>query len=162
MNQDASNQETSAGNTPRKGMSISTKLILLVIPIMLVLGGWAFWQQLQQSPTRQAGVELPPNGIVTVQLTTDPFPALATGTVRMTLRLQAAGGRRVQVDRVTYSYGPVNGDQVLEGQAEAVGIDTFQGPLRFTSTGDWWVKVRLENQGAAGDVTLTVPVKPAL
>lgn len=57
----------------------------------------------------QAGVDLPPYGIVTVQLTTDPFPPLTTGTVHMTLRLQAPGGRTAPVDRVTYNYAPWTG-----------------------------------------------------
>lgn len=158
-----SNQESSSNlTTPRRGMSVSTKLTLLVIPVVLIVGGWVFWQQLRQSPTRQAAVEVPPYGLMTVQLTTDPFPPLTTGTVQMTLRLQATGGRMAMVDRITYSYGPVDGDQVFEGQTEAVRMETFQGPLRFTTTGDWWIKIRVENQGASGEVTFTLPVEPAL
>lgn len=158
-----SNKESSSNlTTPRRGMSVSTKLTLLVIPVVLIVGGWVFWQQLRQSPTRQAAVEMPPYGLMTVQLTTDPFPPLTTGTVQMTLRLQAPGGRMAMVDRITYSYGPVDGDQVFEGQTEAVGMETFQGPLRFTTTGDWWIKVRIENQGASGEVSFTLPVEPAL
>ena len=148
--------------SPQKKLSPTTMLTLLVILFVLIIGGWVFWQQLQQSATRQAGVELPPYGIVTVQLTTDPFPALATGTVRMTLRLQAPGGRRAMVDRVTYTYGPVNGSEEFQGQAQSAGMETFIGPLRFTSVGDWWVKVQLENQGESGETRFTVPVKPAL
>lgn len=158
-----SNKETSTNPTADKsGMSISTQLTLLVILVVLIVGGWVFWQQLRQSPTRQAAVEVPPYGLITVQLTTDPFPPLTTGTVQMTLRLQAPGGRTAMVDRVTYNYGPADGDQVFEGQAEAVGRETFQGPLRFATTGNWWIKVRVENQGASGEVTFTLPVEPAL
>ena len=80
----------------------------------------------------------------------------------MTLRLQAPGGRMAMVDRVSYSYGPVDGDQVFEGQAETAGMEVFQGPLRFPTTGNWWIKVRIENQGASGEVTFTLPVQPAL
>jgi hypothetical protein len=143
-------------------MDPGTKLVLLVVPLVIVATGWVLWQQLQQSPTRQAGVDLPPYGVVTVQLTTDPFPPLPTGTVQMTLRLQAPGGRIVRVDRVTYTYGPADGEDVFEGEAQSVAMETFQGPLRFTSTGDWWVKVHLEYQNASGEVQFTVPVKPAL
>lgn len=148
--------------SPRKGLGVGTKMVLLIIPLVIIATTWTMWRQLQQSPTRQAGVELPPYGIVTAQLTTDPFPALATGTVQMTLRLQASGSRMVQVDRVTYSYGPVEGDQVFKGEAQSTGMETFRGPLRFTGVGNWWVKVRLEYQGASGEVRFTVPVKPAL
>jgi hypothetical protein len=148
--------------TSRRGMSVSTQLILLVIPVVLVIGGWVFWQQLRQSPTRQSAVQVPPYGLITVQLTTNPFPPLTTGTVQMTLRLQTPGGQMAMVDRVTYSYGPVDGDQVFEGQAKAVGMEVYQGPLRFATTGDWWIKVRIENQGTSDEATFTLPVVPAL
>ena len=137
-------------------------LSLVVIVVILIIGGWVFWQQLQQSATRQTGVQLPPYGIVTVQLTTDPFPAVTTGTVQMTLRLQAPGGRTARVDRVTYTYGPVNGSEEFQGEAQSAGMETYVGPLRFTSVGDWWVKVQLEYQGVSGETRFTVPVKPAL
>jgi hypothetical protein len=137
-------------------------MTLIVIPFVVIIAGWAFWQQLQQADTRQAGVRLPPYGVVTVQLTTDPFPAVPTGSVQMTLRLQAPGGRPAQVDRVSYTYGPESGSEEFQGQAQLVGRDTYQGPLRFTGVGDWWVIVRLEYQGASGEARFTVPVKPAL
>lgn len=143
-------------------LSPTAKMTLIVIPLVVIIAGWAFWQQLQQADTRQAGVKLSPYGVVTVQLTTDPFPAVTTGMVQMTLRLQAPGGRMARVDRVTYTYGPENGDEEFQGQAQLAGMDTFQGPLRFTSVGDWWLKVRIEYQGAAGEAQFTVPVKPAL
>lgn len=148
-------------STPRK-LSPTAKMTLLVVPLVVIIAGWAFWQQLQQGDTRQAGIPLSPYGVVTVQLTTDPFPAVPTGTVQMTLRLQAPGGRAAQVDRVTYTYGPENGDEEFEGQAQLVAMDTYQGPLRFTGVGDWWLTVRLEYQGAAGEAQFTVPVKSPL
>lgn len=147
---------------PRKGLSLAAKLTLLVIPLVIIITAWVSWQQFQQSPTRQAGVNLPPYGIITLQLNTDPFPALATGTVQMTLRLQAAGGWRAKVERVTYTYGPVDGDEVFQGEAQEMGMEMFHGPLRFTRVGDWWLKVRLENQGVTDEATFTIPVKPAL
>jgi hypothetical protein len=143
-------------------MSPTLKMTLVVVPFVVIIAGWTFWQQLRQADTRQAGVQLPPYGVVTVQLTTDPFPAVATGTVQMTLRLQAPGGRAALVDRVTYTYGSEDGDEEFHGQAQLVAMDTFQGPLRFTGVGDWWVTVRLEYRGAAGEARFTVPVKPAL
>ena len=148
--------------SPRKGMRPGTKLTLLVVLLVVIATGWVLWQQLKGSPTRQAGVDLPPYGIITVQLTTDPFPPLPTGTVQMTLRLQSPGGRVVRVDRVTYTYGPLDGEDVFQGEAQPVAMETFQGPLRFTSVGDWWVRVRVENQGASGEVQFTLPVKPTL
>jgi hypothetical protein len=148
--------------SPQRGMRTGTKLTLLVVSLMVIATGWVMWQQLKGSPTRQAGVDLPPYGVVTVQLTTDPFPPLPTGAVQMTLRLQAPGGRMVPLDRVSYTYGPADGEDIFQGEAQPVAMETFQGPLRFTSVGDWWVKVRLEYQGGSGEVQFTVPVKPAL
>ena len=153
--------DTSETST-RRGMNPTTKLALLVIPLLIITTGWIFWQQLQQSPERSAGVEIPPYGVVVVRLTTDPFPAQTPGVVQMTLRLQSSGSGMIRVDQVTYSYGPVAGDEIFQSQAEAVGMETFQGPLRFTSVGDWWIKVRVENQGTSDTATFTIPVKPAL
>lgn len=146
----------------RKGLSPTVKLTLLVIPLVVIVTGWVFWQELQQSPTRQAGVTIPPYEVITIRLSTDPFPALATGTVQMTLRLQAAGGQMPMVERVSYTYGPVDGDEVFAGQAQTMGTDMYHGPLRFTRTGDWWIKVKVENRGVSDEATFTIPVKPAL
>jgi hypothetical protein len=148
--------------SPQGGIRPGTKLILLVVSLVVIATGWVLFQQLKESPTRQAGVDLAPYGIVTVQLTTDPFPPPPTGAVQMTLRLQAPGGRMIRVDRVSYTYGPADGEDVFEGEAQPVAMETFQGPLSFTSVGDWWVKVRLEYQGASGEIQFTVPVRPAL
>ncbi len=145
-----------------KGLSPTIKLTLLVIPLVIIVTGWVFWQQLQQSPIRQAGVNIPPYGVITIRLSTDPFPALATGTVQMTLRLQAAGGQMAMIEGVSYTYGPVDGDEVFQGETQEMGMEMFHGPLRFTRTGDWWVKVRVENQGVSDEATFTIPVKPAL
>jgi hypothetical protein len=165
---DAAASEPEEGNTrmiqasPQRGMRLGTKLILLVVSLVVIAAGWVLFQQLQESPTRQAALDLSPYGTVTVQLTTDPFPPLPTGSVQMTLRLQAPGGRMVRVDRVSYTYGPADGEDIFQGEAQPVARETFQGSLRFTSVGDWWVKVHLEYQGASGEIQFTVPVKPAL
>ncbi len=91
-----------------------------------------------------AGVNLPPYGTVTAQLTTDPFPPLTTGTVHMTLRLQAPGGRTEPVDRVTYTYAPWTATMCIRVKHNQMARESFRGPLRFTSMGDWWVKGRLQ------------------
>lgn len=144
---------------PRKGMKPGTKLVLLVLPLVIVAASWLLWQELQQSPIRQAGVRLPTYGVVTVQLTTEPFPAVAAETAQMTLRLRTAGSRMAMVDRVTYTYGPVDGADVFQGVTQEVAMETFQGPLRFTGDGDWWIKVKIEHQGTSGEATFTLPVR---
>lgn len=143
----------------RKRMKPGTKLVLFVLPVVIIAAGWLLWQELQQSPIRQAGVRLPAYGVVTVQLTTEPFPAVATEPVQMTLRLRAPGGRMAMVDRVSYTYGPVDGAEVFQGETQAVAMETFQGPLRFTGGGDWWIKAKIEHQGTFGEVKFTIPIK---
>ncbi len=65
---------------------------------------------------------------------------------------------------MTYSYGPVDGDEVIEGEAQAIenAPASFHGPVRFNRTGRWWIKVRLESQGESGEAKFTVPVEPGL
>jgi hypothetical protein len=149
---------------PRKGMSPGTALTLLVIPLVIIVTSWLLWQQFQQSPTRQAAAELPSYGFIPVELTTDPFPPSTTGMVWVTIRIQGGGRRPLEIDRVTYSYGPIDGGEVIEGEAQAVknAAATFHGPVRFTRAGRWWIKVRLESQGESGEARFTVPVEPAL
>ncbi len=144
---------------PRKRMKPGTKLALFVLPVVIIMASWFLWQELQQSPIRQAGVQLPAYGVVTVQLTTDPFPAVATDMVQMTLRLQAPVSRMAMVDRVTYTYGPVDGEAIFQGETQEVAMETFQGALRFTTGGNWWINVYLEHQGTLGEVKFTIPVK---
>jgi hypothetical protein len=144
---------------PQKRMKPSTKLALLVLPVIIISASWLLWQELQQSPIRQAGVQLPAYGVVTVQLTTEPFPAVASEPVQMTLRLAAPGGRMTMVERVTYTYGPQNGSDIFQGETREVAMETFQGPLQFTDAGDWWIYVNIEDQGTVGEAKFTIPVK---
>lgn len=143
----------------RRGISPATKLVLIVIPLMLIAGGWVFWQQIKQIPTREAGLNVSPYGIITVRLTTDPFPPPTGSPIKMTLMLQASGGQTINVDRVSYSYGPEGRGPVLEDEAQQVARNAYQGILQFNEPGDWKVTVKIENDNRASDVTITVPVK---
>ncbi len=143
----------------RKRMKLSTKMIFLIFPAIIVAAGWLLWQELQQSSIRQAGVPLPAYGVVTVELTTEPFPATVAEPVQMTIRLGAPGGRMAIVDQVTYSYGPVDGTESFQGETREVATETFQGSLQFTTAGDWWIKVDLDHQGALGNARFTIPVR---
>ena len=69
----------------------------------------------------------PPYGIITVRLTTEPFPPTTTGPVQMTLLMQAAGGSTVNLDRVTYSYSPSGGSELIEATATQVARNIYQG-----------------------------------
>ena len=150
-------------NTPtKKGMSPTTKLTLLVIPLLLLGAGWVFWQQIRETPVREVGILTPSYGLITVRLTTEPFPPTTTGPVQMTLLVQAGGGSTVNLDKVTYSYTPPYGDESIEGVATQIGRNTYGGVLRFDSVGDWRVVIKIENDGRVNEGTITVPVKPAI
>lgn len=150
-------------NAPtRTGMKPATLLTLLVIPVLLLGAGWVFWQQIQETPAREIGVMVPPYGIITVRLTTEPFPPTTTGPVQMTLLMQAAGGSTVNLERVTYSYSPSSGGEPIEVTATQIARNTYQGVLRFDSVGDWQVTIKIKNDGRVNEGTVTIPVKPAI
>ena len=144
---------------PRKGLKPGTKLVLLVIPAAIIAAGWMLWQELQQSPIRQAGVPLSAYGVVAIELTPDPFPPRTTEPVQMTLRLSTAGSRMAIVDRISYRYGPVDGTDAFQGEAQEVSMETYQGFLQMTSPGDWWIEVNLTHQGETGNARFTLPVQ---
>ena len=145
-----------------KGMKPATLLTLLVIPVLLVGAGIVFWRQIQATPAREVGVMVPPYGIITVRVTTDPFPPTTTGPVELTLLMQAAGGSTVNLDRVTYSASAPSGGEPFEAEARQVARNTYQGLLRFDSVGDWQVIITIEKDGRASEGTVTVPVRPAM
>ena len=157
-----SSSEPQNDTSPQTGLKPATLLTLLVIPVLLLGAGWVFWQQIQETPAREVGVLVPPYGIITVRLTTEPFPPMTTGPVQMTLLMQAAGGSTVTLDRVTYSYSPLTGGAPVDGEATQIARNTYQGELRFDSVGDWQVTIRIENDGRVNEGTVTVPVRPAI
>ena len=144
---------------PRKRIKPGTKLVLLIMPVIIVAGGWMLWQELQQSPIRQAGIPLPAYGVVTIDLTTAPFPPTVSDNVQLTVRLNAPGGRMAEVDQVTYRYGPIAGTDTFQGQMQASSMDAFQAALQFTSPGDWWIEVNLAHQGTSGSANFTLTVQ---
>jgi len=162
MKQDPSNQDPSFDKTSRRGMKPATLLTLLVIPALLLGAGWVFWQQIQETPAREVGILVPPYGIITVRLTTEPFPPTTTGPVQMTLLIQAPAGSTVNLDRVSYSYSPEDGSEPVEAEAQQIARNTYQGFLRFDDVGDWQGTIKIENDGRVNEGTVTVPVKPAI
>lgn len=145
-----------------KGMSPTTKLTLLVIPLMLLGAGWVFWQQIRETPAREVAIAVPPYGIITVRVTTEPFPPTTTGPVQIILLMQAAGGSTVNLDRVTYSYTPPYGGEFFEDEATQIGRNTYGGVLRFDDVGDWQMIIKIENDGRINEGTITIPVRPAI
>lgn len=61
-------------------------LWLYVIAAAVILGlvVWSSLRALRDNPNREASVEVPGMGFVTVRFSTDPFPPLPSGTVVMT------------------------------------------------------------------------------
>jgi hypothetical protein len=154
--------ESQHDSSTAKGMSPATKLTLLVIPLLLVGAGWVFWQQIRETPAREVAVTVPPYGLITVRVTTEPFPPTTTGPVQMILLMQAAGGSTVNLDRVTYSYTPPYGGEFIEVEATQIGRNAYEGILRFDDVGDWRVTIKIENDGHINEGAITIPVRPAI
>lgn len=152
----------SHSDTSTKGLKPATLLTLLVILVLLVGVGIVFWRQIQVTPAREVGVMMPPYGIITVRVTTDPFPPTTTGPVELTLLMQAAGGSTVTLDRVTHSANTPGGGEPIIGEARQVARNTYQGVLYFDSVGDWQVTIKIENDGHINEGTVTIPVSPAM
>ena len=146
----------------RPGMKPATLLTLLFIPALLVGAGVIFWRQIQATPAREVGITVPPYGIISVRVTTEPFPATTTGPVQITLLMQAAGGSTVSLDRVSYSYSPPGGGEPIEAEAMQAARNAYHGELRFDAVGDWQVTIKIENNGRVSEGTVTIPVKPAI
>jgi hypothetical protein len=143
-------------------MNPATILTVLVMTLLLIYAGRVFWLQIQETPAREIGILMPPYGIITVRLTTEPFPPTITGPVQMTLRMNAGGGSTINVDRVSYSYSMPGGREPVAAEARQVARNTYQGGLRFDSVGDWQVTIKIENDGRVNEGMITIPVKPAI
>jgi hypothetical protein len=139
-------------------MNPATAMTLVVVPILAVILGWIFWQSVQEAPAREIGLNVPPYGIVTVRLTTEPFPAQANVPVEMMLQMTAPGARPMNLERVFYSYAPVGAPLGERQEARGGNSSVYRGTLFFTQTGEWDVHITIENDGRVieGDIFVTV------
>lgn len=120
--------------------------------------------ELARTPIRDATADLGQYGLVTVRFSTDPFPPLPTGTVTMNFMPMDSRQRTVDVDQITYEYGPDGSEQAVEsGVAQLMpdGSGMYMAGAQFSYVGNWWIKVNVSKGDTQADVRFTVYVEPA-
>jgi len=140
---------------------------LIYLGAALVIVGaiaWATLNEITRNPARDATADLGPYGLVTIRLTTDPNPALPTGTVTLSFMPMDSRQRTVPLDGISFEYGREGSDQSAgAGQAQLMsdGSGMFMGGAQFPAVGNWWVRARLQKGSTQAEVRFTVYVKPA-
>lgn len=125
---------------------------------------WSTMSEIARNPSREAIADLGPNGLVTVKLQTDPYPARPTGTVGLSFMLM--NSRRVTIvpDSFSFEYGRAGSDQpvgsgTIESMSEGSGM--LMAGAQFPSVGTWWLRVNLTKDGYQDEVQFTIEVRPA-
>lgn len=140
-------------------------LIYLASALALVgLIGWATLNEMTRSPARDATTELSPYGLVTIRFSTDPTPALPTGTVMLSFMPMNPRQRPVELDKISFEYGRENNNQPVgagEAQLMSDGSGMFMGNAQFPDVGNWWVRVTINKGDAHAEVRFIVYVEPA-
>jgi hypothetical protein len=136
-------------------------LYLVAAVAILGLVVWTSLRTLRDSPNREASVDLPGMGFVTVQFSTDPSPPLPSGTVQ--LNFMPANSRNVMVDlgpALPFAYG-YKGSETPVGSGQAV-LDSmgmnYQAGVQFPGVGDYWVAIDV---GGGEEVRFQFYVEPA-
>jgi hypothetical protein len=146
--------------TPARSRSLLW-LYLVAAAAILGLVVWTSLRALRDTPNREASVDMPGMGFVTVSFSTDPFPPLPSGTVL--LNFMPSNSRNVMVDlgpAVPYTYGYKGNETPLgSGQAalDEMGMN-YQAGVRFPSVGDYWVALDV---GGGKQVRFQFFVEPA-
>ncbi len=120
--------------------------------------------ELARTPVRDATVNLGQYGLVTIRFSTTPFPPLPTDTVTMYFAPINSRQRRVDVDQITYEYGPDGSEQAAGSgvaQPRSDGSGMYMAGAQFSYAGTWWVKVKISKGSEQAEVRFTVSVKPA-
>ncbi|GAB4535060.1 MAG: hypothetical protein Fur0018_25200 [Anaerolineales bacterium] len=113
--------------------------------LVAALLAWSSWRTFQESSERQASVEIPALGWVTITLQTVPFPPRAGQPV--SLRFSASGGRGEMVplaDVLTFSYGR-RGEETPLAQGQARWDNGFHAAeVTFPQPGEYWVQLTVQ------------------
>lgn len=151
-------KSSTQANKTRKGPSI-VWLYLLFGVILLALLVWSSLRTLRETPSRQSSIQLPGQGWVTLTLTTDPYPPLPSGSVR--LQVMAENNQGVPVSfgsQLPYRVGSRGSEETLESGSLVSSPGGYQGSLQFPTPGDYW----LDFEVAQGQkVRFQVYVEPA-
>ena len=127
--------------------------------VLLALVAWNSLRALQETPTREVGLDLPGYGWVTFTLSTEPFPPLPGGSVALDLRIATSRGGGVDLGRaIPYRFGMEDNWQSLgEGQAVS-SASGYQTTVQFPAPGNYWLVYDLAEDYQA---RFSVYVKPA-
>lgn len=145
----------------RKKRSPVLWLYLIFGLLIITIISWTSLRLLKDAPNREATVDLPGLGWVTVQFSTNPNPPLPTGIV--TLRFMPTDSRNRMLDlgsSIPFSFGVLGSDTpVGSGQAapDSTGM-YYQAGVQFPMVGDYWLVLDL---GAGKQVRYQLYVKPA-
>jgi hypothetical protein len=153
-------------NVPKsRGIRLNWLIYFLAASGLIGLIVWSTTKEIAQNPARDATADLGSFGLVTISLTTNPFPALPTGTVVLNFVASDPRQRPVELDSITYEYGMVGNDQPVDsGEAQVMSGNSgnmYIGNAQFSSVGDWWIQARITKGSSQADVRFTVYVKPA-
>lgn len=72
--------------------------------------------------------------------------------------------RTVDVDQITYEYGPDGSEQAAGSgvaRPKPDGRGTFTADAQFSFVGNWWIKANVSKGNSQADVRFTVSVEPA-
>jgi hypothetical protein len=140
--------------------------LLYVAGALALIGllAWATQKELARNPARDATAELGPYGLVTIRFSTDPNPALPTGTVMLSFMPMDSRQRSVPLDKISFEYGREGNAQPVgfgEAQPMSDGSGMFMGDAQFPEVGNWWIRVKLSRDGSQAEVRFTFYVEPA-
>lgn len=151
-------------------MSTDTRIRLdWLFYILMALGligllVWSTMSEIARNPSREAIADLGPNGLVTVSLQTDPYPARSTGTVGLSFMLMNSRRVTIEPDSFSFEYGREGNNQpVGSGVIQPIsdGNGMLMAGAQFPSVGTWWPRVTLAKDGYQDEVRFTIEVRPA-
>ncbi len=125
---------------------------------------WSTMSEIARNPSREAIADLGPNGLVTVKLQTDPYPARPTGTVGLSFMLMNSNRVTIVPDSFSFEYGRAGSDQPVGSgviQPMLNGSGMLMAGAQFPSVGTWWLRVNLAKGGYQDEVLFTIEVRPA-
>lgn len=121
-----------------------TWLYLISGLVIVGLLAWTSYRMLQETPAREASVEIPGQGWVTVEFSTSPFPPLTTGTVMLSFMPRNARGVMVDLGPgLPFTFGQRGSDTAIgSGQAtlDSMGM-YYQAGVQFPQVGDYWLEL---------------------
>jgi hypothetical protein len=127
-----------------KGKSQLFWLYLISGVVIVGLLIWTSLRMLQETPVREASVEIPGEGWVTVRFSTSPFPPVAREPVQVSIiPLNTRGIMADLGAELPYSFGHQGSENpVMLGQAtiDPMGM-AYQAIVEFPVTGGYWLEL---------------------